>query len=697
VGLAKSHEVRSSLRLKAFIRTCQRWLRRSRLFEEPDSGPRVNHEVVYGVLVALALGLYLTRGAWGPLPPAGEDVMGHLARAEYGTSEILGRGHIDGWFPRFMVGHQMFLLNGPGFTWLIALTRTLSFGLLSLEGAFKVVTMVSYLAVPIAAAFLASSMGFRRRAVGITAILALAVSTTFGIGLEGLFVTGLVPHQVGAVIFCAGLGCLIRVVSEQGRTRYVVLSGILIAALLITHLRSALILAVFFVLYLVVRMKSLMTRQIITGLLASGAIAGAVSAFWLLPFLAHADLRGPFTGFGETTLGQRVGSILRGEVLFRPRVGLLILVSICIVTLAALFVDRRLLPLTLVPVSFFVLSYALLDIETNEVTIQLADRGLGYVGLLAVLPTSLVISAATHPLRRIGLAASLLMSSALVLVPLGHHGDLAQDFPRAVPAMSAAAERLRQLVPETGRFVVQRDFPGEIERTGVIHPETWLARESRRNTLNVFNPEASPSEAGFEAEEFGSKPVNQSAQALAHLGVSHVVATSATFSQELETSSRYTRVWEQLPVSIFRLDSLPVQPDTSLLMGAGRQSLEASVRGGNIESLRIRYRAPSDTHAVVALSWSPKWQATVDGDPRPLSRTKLSLLSLDLPAGEHDLNLEFRADIWDLLGRGISALTLLGVLTVGLLSWRRPNLMRRFARAREPLSGTNRADSSWIR
>ena len=395
MGLTKSHEVRPSLRLKAFFRSCRRWLRRSRLIEEPDSGPRVNHEVVIGVLVALVLGLYLTRGAWGPLPPAGEDVMGHLVRAEYGSSQILGRGHIDGWFPRFMVGHQMFLLNGPGFTWVIALIRTLSFGLLSLDGAFKVVTIGSFLAVPIAVAFLASSFGLRRRAVGIAAVLALTVSTKFGAGLEGLFVTGLVPHQVGAVIFCTSLGCLIRVVSEKGRARYVVLSGVLFAALLITHLRSALILVVFFVLYLLVRMETLMTRQVISGLLASGAIAGAVSAFWLLPFLAHADLRGPFTGFENAGLGQRIGSILRGEVLFRPRIGLLILVSICIVTLAALFVDRRLLPLTWVPVSYFVMSYALLDIDANEVTVQLADRGLGYVGLLAVLPTSLVISAAT--------------------------------------------------------------------------------------------------------------------------------------------------------------------------------------------------------------------------------------------------------------------------------------------------------------
>ena len=49
----------------------------------------------------------------------------------------------------------------------------LSLGLVSVAGAFKVVVIGSFLALPLAVAFLTRSLGLGRRAAGLAAVLAL--------------------------------------------------------------------------------------------------------------------------------------------------------------------------------------------------------------------------------------------------------------------------------------------------------------------------------------------------------------------------------------------------------------------------------------------------------------------------------------------------------------------------------------------
>ena len=57
------------------------------------------------LVVALLLALWLTAGAWGGRPPAGEDTMGHLVLTQFAVEELFLRGKIDGWQPRFMLGY----------------------------------------------------------------------------------------------------------------------------------------------------------------------------------------------------------------------------------------------------------------------------------------------------------------------------------------------------------------------------------------------------------------------------------------------------------------------------------------------------------------------------------------------------------------------------------------------------------------
>ena len=65
--------------------------------------------------------------------------------------------------------------------------------------------------------------------------------------------------------------------------------------------------------------------------------------------------------------------------------------------------------------------------------------------------------------------------------------------------MRQTAQSLRTLVPVTGRFAVEEDFPSEIGRLGVIAPARWLAWASGLDELNVFNPELNQGGAGSAA------------------------------------------------------------------------------------------------------------------------------------------------------------------------------------------------------
>jgi hypothetical protein len=124
--------------------------------------------------------------------------------------------------------------------WLVAAVHALAFGRLTILEAFNAVVLGSFVAFPLAVVFLAGSFGLGWRAAGIAAVLALVVSYALGNGLEGLFGVGLVENTVGAIFVALALGAMVRVAAEP-RTSWVLLAGVSLAVLVLTHLvcRSA--------------------------------------------------------------------------------------------------------------------------------------------------------------------------------------------------------------------------------------------------------------------------------------------------------------------------------------------------------------------------------------------------------------------------------------------------------------------------
>jgi hypothetical protein len=636
-----------------------------------------------GVVVATVVALWSTRGAWGPQPPHGEDVMGYLVRADFALPHLVAHGQLDGWFPRFYVGYQEFLFNGPGVTWAMAGLRGVTFGLLSDAGALKVVGVLSFAALPAAMAFLARSLGLGRLAAGVAAVLSLLVSSEFGPGLQGLYAVGLVSHQLGAPLFCVALGTLLRVPIDS-RRRWVVLAAVSLAALAITHLISVLILAVFFPLLAVGLRREHLNRASLVRFALTGLLTAALAAWWLVPALVHRELRGPVATWATPPFGDRIDAIVNGGVLFRPYTVWIVVAG----WVYALIRLRRRRPfaiaLVAVPLVYLAIAHwAASRWPDNEVAIQLANRGLGYAGLLAILPLSAGIAAAAGVVGRrlstwpaAGAAAvtgALALAVVIVFSPLGPDRRIASELDPPVPQLRHAATELRRTVPDGARFATQRDYPAEVARTGVVLPSTWLAWASGRNSLNGWNLESSSTPTlDLEPDQYlGHRPADEEADVLIRLGVSHVVTTSDSLAAELAASNRFELTWRESPIAILAVRADPGQPMPASLVATDAPATARLTRA-EPERLRMRVDASTATSATVALAWSPKWHARLDGRPIPLGHTDDGLVRLRLPAGRSTLEIAYQPDVWDHLGVAVSAVAVAILVALGGLAlWRR--------------------------
>ncbi len=624
----------------------------------PGSRSRRRHPVIWaGLVVGTAVALVLVAPAFGPRPPAGEDVMAHLVRADFAIPELVARGRLDGWFPRFVLGHQEFLFNGPGLVWLMALARGLTAGVLSNPGALKVIVVGSFVGVVPAAWFLARSFGLSSPAAGLGAALAPCVSNYFGLGLQGLFDVGLISHQVGAILFCLALGAGLRVL-DDGRLRWRVLVAGALAGLAVTHLISALVLAVMLALCLLVLAPARgLSWAGLRRLAGAGAAASGLAGFWLLPLAAHRDLRGIVTTWGTPPLGERLSEIARGDVLLPVGLG-------AVAAVAAVFLvvqrQRPALALGIVPAAYLVLAHASLHWPgRNEVTLQLANRGLGYVGLLAVLGVGALGAAVTARLGTRGHLGTLAAAAVLALTA-GPGLKTAGQMDEPVPAMRTAAAALARMVPDGARFATQRDYPSEIGRTGMVHPETWLARQSGRNSLNGFNLESSSTpRAAFAADDLDELGPRTSARRMARLGVTHVVATGDVLADDLTASGRFRAVWRQAPLTILEVIPPPGQPTPASLVSSDRP-LFARLTDPRAEHLAFALEGTARSRVTVALAWSPKWHARLNNRSVELDRTTDGLATVDVGPGSHTLRLDYRSDAWDHLGLALTVLTLLG-------------------------------------
>jgi hypothetical protein len=236
------------------------------------------------------------------------------------------------------------------------------------------------------------------------------------------------------------------------------------------------------------------------------------------------------------------------------------------------------------------------------------------------------------------------------------------------PPLRALAAQLAAQVPDGARFVTQRDFPNERRITGVSHPDFWLPWASGRDTLNLFNIESSTTGwPGHVADHLTEQAPEVAADELVRLGVTHVAVINDQAAQPLLASSRFATVWRSPPLALLTVAPRQGQPTPGSLLSAPVAAQARLVRA-QAQRLVIQASTGQPTSATIAVAWSPKWHARVNGRAAALGRSANSLLTLSLPAGTSTIELVFAPDVWDMLGATLSGLAL---AALGSWAWGR--------------------------
>lgn len=600
------------------------------------------------------------------------DIPGHLDRTRYGLVEIFGRGQLDGWYPGSALGYQAFLLYGPGLTMAVAAVRLATGGALSDVGALKCLIVAGFVALPPAMAFLGRSLGLSRTAAWSAALLALAVSSGAAGGLSAVVVTGLVTQHLAIPLVLVVLALSVRAGTRPGWSP-VVLLGTAVAALGLLHTISLLFVALLTPFALVIagthgRLHGVRPAR----WLAAGALAAGLGAYWWLPLATHHDLRGPVTAFESLSLTEDLAEVFQGGRGLTAPLGALVAVSLAGVTFVGI-VDRRqrwaLLSLAASPVAMFLIAHGVQGASApgSFLELQIATRGVGYYCYFALFPVGVLFDALGRRLPGRVQAWSWVPSAAIAAVALVGLAPMAQRVRDPVPAMGTVADRLRSDVPPGGRFVLH-EMPEDDFLLRVVSPARWLSWASGRPGLAPFGPEYAPGAAvaAIGGDPLTPRTVDDWVERARALAVTHIVTASRSGADALAGSASVELVQREGILAVFAIVPSLDRPVGSILDAAG-----ARVVAAGPDHYEIAYDQFEGETVTLALGWSPKWSATIDGRPVPLGRTDDDRAAIDLPAGSHVVDLRFGPDATDALGRAISGGTVLALLVAGTAHLRR--------------------------
>ena len=605
-------------------------------------------------------GLWLTHKGFLARTPAGTDVMAHVARTDAGM-HLLRQGRTDGWFPVFGSGYRLYAVYGPGLTLASAAVRVASLGVVHPARSFAVLGSLSIALLPSTFAVLCREIGLTRRAAVIAGTLSLFVGTAFGGGLAGLYTTGLVPQAVAMPAQLLVLAGLLRI-ARTGSVRAVAATALGVGWLLILHPISLVVL-VFLAPGLLLTVPRPWSGRNLAKAVASGAWGAAVAAFWLLPAFVHRDLRGELSAFDTPALLDRIGDVASGEILYPRVLGVAVAVGLAMALGAATRpgADRRWLAAPVTALAYLLLGHVAVGQEWSpaELWIQLPNRGLTLAGCLLLLPLSVVVADAIGRLREpIALRVTAALTVVLALLApwiLSGPLDPRQSAPAPTPDLQAVGRLLKaEALPPARHLLVA---PSPFVPLGTSEPTRWLASASGSPTAQLYFSEATKSPGAGELPEavLSSVSASQALGPMRRAGITHLVVTTPSPAGQLDGQPGYRLIETDGPLAVYAIEPAPgspevadlLQPDGDALRPDGAR-LDAELEHAEAEDYQWAVRSNRGTEGadgaavvVAPVAFDPAWQATIDGEEVPVTRSSEGLVRFSIPNGTHEVRLEF--------------------------------------------------------
>ncbi len=609
--------------------------------------------------------------------PSSWDGDSHFARLKAMAELFLPRGRTDGWCPYWYNGSALFLFYPKLFFLLAAGVFLASGGLVPLLLVFKLFVASAYVFLPPALYIMARCYRFTRFAGLCAALCALAVSAPHGIGPEGLFATGLIPHGFALPLLLLALGTFHLGVTLGGR--FLPIAALLSATLIETHFISGVYLALACNLYLVIACwMDRRPRRAIRRALTIGALTAGICAATLIPLAVHSSLRGPGTRWLDF---EFFGPFLRGGYLGGWLINWLALGFVLTVR------RRRFEEVFLVILSALTFALAAGVIRTWVPEIDhflqqtLKTRGFAFLGLLVALFAGGTCGAIRRFIERRravvpdhetrGWGAPRWQSALVALALVGFLlFDVAMKIDGLKPLVRVdahyhTAEKahyldaygwLRENAPRPAVIGVDTRLK-ELGNPGYKQMASRIVLEADRFSLQGIQIEAT---RGHNAEvlrhlhDWGPKRIHQ---ALLRYNVSFLLTWTADVEANLGTSPDFALVHRNAKAQVWEVRG----HDFRFVEGDGLQVGTLDFRPERITWVLTNRGKPGP--AALAVSYHPYWRAWLNGTRIPIRETEDHLMEVQIPAGTSTLTLVFRRAWWEILTVAIS------LASLGLSLW----------------------------
>ncbi len=600
------------------------------------------------VLAALAaVAVAVARPVFDPGYPSGWDAAGHFIRLRSLVEIFLPAARTDGWSPYWYNGFVPFTFYPHLFFLVVAAAHTALAGTVDLLGVFKGAIVACWALLPAAVYLLARAFRLGRFGALVGATASLGVSTPYGMGIEGLFLVGLVPHGFALLLWCAALGAFHVGITRGGA--WVPLAGVACGLVGLAHTITTVHLALAGLLYVAMAVRAgRRPRRVLGRAVAIGVVALAVAAAALVPMLVYHDRLGPEAGWPRMEFLPRFlrGTYLGGVVvnglalafvvgLRRRRFETRYLLTMALLTL----------PLTLGLVKTGV---ARVDVAVDRL---LHARSAPFVGVaVALFAGGACATVRTAAARRLGAAAGVLVAAGLVaavawdvrarLVALRPwiRVDSHVDTPEKRD-LYAAFQWLRLNAPPAGLV----GFDDRVPNPGPVGFARFPSRinlETERNTVQGEQLEATRAHNELPLHHLHDWEPEELRRRLLRTNVSHVLSWTDDVAANLGRGTALTPAFRSGRVTVWEVAA----EDFRLATGDG-----VVVQGLDLAPERIEWTLAAEGPRTVTLAVAhhPSWRATLDGRPVPTIETEDHLTAVELPAGRSQLRLVFAPPWWE--------------------------------------------------
>lgn len=248
------------------------------------------------LLLTAILAFQLFAFYWKAGLPASWDANGHYVRCWLLKNVFLSNFRLDGWSPYWYFGCQQFLFYSILLSFLVVLLHFLTFQVLPLLVCFKIFYFLAFVCLPFACYWLMRQYDVEPLPSAFAALGTLSFSALHGIGIEGLFISGLLTQSFGLIIFCIALGLLKRLENPTAGLKDTLFLALGVGIVFIGHT----ITSIYFIFCLMILLAlNIFNIKYVTRTIIAFFVGVLLASFALWPTFYFQDLKGGGVGWGE--------------------------------------------------------------------------------------------------------------------------------------------------------------------------------------------------------------------------------------------------------------------------------------------------------------------------------------------------------------------------------------------------------------